>query len=205
MIKINLVAQKKPFRLPVILGIDLNLINLKMVIISYIIYQGSVAFLTEKFENDTQVVKAEVESLENQLRNLKRENKGNESVKAMLEAFSKQVESLNAKSNQVEEVIKLRKNPMAMLERLARGIPADLWLTSLKVSLEDKVTIVGQSVSYKSIGDFINSSNESRFFGRTLGLTNSETIEEAYDEQKVRLEKFTIEGKVTDYGRTSNK
>jgi hypothetical protein len=201
MLKINLIAQKKPFRLPVILGIDLNLINLKMVVLSYIIYIASFNFLTEKFESDTEAIRTEVESLESQLRALKKDNKGNESVKAMLEAFAKQVESLNAKSNQVESVIKLRKNPMGLLERLARGLPEDLWFNTLKISSDDKILITGNSVSYKSIGDFVNSSNESRFFGKSLGLSGSETKEENFDDQKVRVESFVVEGKIIDYGR----
>ncbi len=172
-----------------------------MAILAYVIYQVSLSFLTTKFESDTTEIKNEVENLEAQLRVLKKENKGNESVKAMLEAFAKQVETLNSKSNQVESVIKMRKNPMGLLERLARGAPEDLWFTSLKISSDDKIIMTGQSVSYKSIGDFINTSNDSRFFGKTLGLSNSETKEEVFEEQKVRVENFTIEGKVVEYGR----
>ena len=201
MLKINLLTQKKPFRLPVFLGIDLNQVNFKLVIIAYIIYQGSLSFLTAKWESDSQAIKSEVEKLEAQLRVLKKENQGNESVKAMLEAFAKQVENLNAKSAQVESVIKMRKNPMELLERLARGLPEDLWFNTLKIGADDKILITGSSVSYKSIGQFLSSSNESKFFGKSLNLSNSETKEETFEEQKVRVEKFIIEGKVTDYGR----
>ena len=201
MLKINLLTQKKPFRLPVFLGIDLNQINFKLVIIAYIIYQGSLSFLTAKWESDSQAIKSEVEKLEAQLRVLKKENQGNESVKAMLEAFAKQVENLNAKSAQVESVIKMRKNPMELLERLARGLPEDLWFNTLKIGADDKILITGSSVSYKSIGQFLSSSNESKFFGKSLNLSNSETKEETFEEQKVRVETFIIEGKVTDYGR----
>ena len=201
MLKINLLTQKKPFKLPVFLGIDLNQINFKLVIIAYIIYQGSLSFLTAKWESDSQAIKSEVEKLEAQLRVLKKENQGNESVKAMLEAFAKQVENLNAKSAQVESVIKMRKNPMELLERLARGLPEDLWFNTLKIGADDKILITGSSVSYKSIGQFLSSSNESKFFGKSLNLSNSETKEETFEEQKVRVETFIIEGKVTDYGR----
>jgi Fimbrial assembly protein (PilN) len=201
MIKINLLAQKKPFKLPVVLGFDLNQINLKMVIASYIIYQVGFNFLNAKWEADSLAVKTETEQLEAQLRSLKKENKGNESVKAMLEAFGKQVESLSARSNQVEEVLKMKKNPMELLERLARSLSEDIWFNTLKIGVDDKILITGNSISYKSIGDFINASNESKFFGKTLGLSNSETKEETFDEQKVRLETFIIEGKITDYGR----
>lgn len=172
-----------------------------MVIIAYVLYQGTLSFLTAKWEEEAQAVRAEVEKLETQLRNLKRENKGNESVKAMLDAFAKQVEAISNKSAQVESVIKMKKNPMELLERLARNTPEDLWFTSLKIGEDDKILITGNSISYKSIGDLINSSNESKFFGKTLGLSNSQTKEETYDEQKVRVETFIIEGKIIDYGR----
>jgi hypothetical protein len=201
MIKINLLVQKKPFRIPVILGIDLAQINFKLVIIAYIVYQAGLSLLTAKWENEAQAIKAEVEKLETQLRNLKRDNKGNESVKAMLDAFSKQIEAINAKSAQVESVVKMKKNPMELLERLARNTPEDLWFNSLKIGADDKILITGSSVSYKSIGDLINSSNESKFFGKSLGLSSSETKEETYDEQKYRVETFIIEGKIIDYGR----
>jgi Tfp pilus assembly protein PilN len=201
MLKINLIAQKKPFKLPVILGFDLNQINLKMAIASYLIYQLGFSFFTAKWEADSLALKSETEKLEAQLRSLKKENKGNESVKAMLEAFAKQVENLSARSNQVEEVLKMKKNPMELLERLARSLSEDIWFNTLKIGVDDKILITGNSVSYKSIGDFINASNESKFFGKTLGLANSETKEETFDEQKVRVETFIIEGKITDYGR----
>ena len=78
MLKINLIAQKKPFKLPVILGMDLNQVNLKMAIVAYVLYQVGFSSLTTKWEADSLEIKTETDQLEAQLRTLKKENKGNE-------------------------------------------------------------------------------------------------------------------------------
>ncbi|RLA64983.1 MAG: hypothetical protein DRQ88_10060 [Epsilonproteobacteria bacterium] len=201
MIKINLIPQRKPFRLPVVLGMDLALINLKAVILVFILYKGSFGYLTAEWKKQYQKENIRVRKLQKKLKNLKKETRGNESIKAMLDAFDKQVGNLKERTGQVERVINMKNNPKMLLERLARDIPGDVWFEKLEVSPDHKISIHGRSSSYKSIGNFITSANNSAFFGKTLGLISSDTKNKKLDGQQVRIENFRVEGKIIDYGR----
>jgi len=201
MIEINLIQQKKPFKLPVILGIDLALINIKAVVVVFILYKVSFSYLTASWKKQYEQEEIQVKKLQQKLQGLKKETRGNESIKAMLDAFDKQVESLKERSVQVEKVINLKNNPKMLLERLARDIPEDVWFESIKLTPDNKISVDGRSGSYKSIGSFITNANDSAFFGKTLGLISSDTKQEKFDGQQVRIESFKVEGKVIDYGR----
>jgi Tfp pilus assembly protein PilN len=201
MIEINLIQQKKPFRLPVVLGIDLAALNLKAVILVFILYKFSYGYLTAEWQKQYKMEEVQVRKLSKQLANLKKETRGNESIKAMLDAFDKQVDSLKQRTAQVEKVINRKNNPKKLLERLARDVPEDVWFESIKIDKDNKISIDGRSASYKSIGSFITSANDSAFFGKTLGLLTSDTKTETLDDQQVRVENFKVEGKVIDYGR----
>jgi Tfp pilus assembly protein PilN len=201
MIEINLIQQKKPFRLPVVLGIDLAAINIKAVIFVFVLYKVSYGYLAAEWKQQYKSEEIQVKKLQKQLQNLKKETRGNESIKAMLDAFDKQVDNLKQRTSQVEKVINMKNNPKMLLERLARDVPKDVWFESVKLLADSKISINGRSASYKSIGNFITSANDSAFFGKTLGLISSDTKTEVLDGQQVRVENFIVEGKIIDYGR----
>ena len=50
MIKINLIEQKKPLKIPVVLGIDITKLNWKWLIFSFIIYKIPPNFVFPRFE-----------------------------------------------------------------------------------------------------------------------------------------------------------
>jgi type IV pilus assembly protein PilN len=201
MIKINLIEQKKALKLPVILGIDLALINFKAIILVYILYRASLGFLETRWEKKYLRQEKKVTKLRKELSQLKKETKGNESIRAMLEAFDKQVDKLKQRTVQVEKIINQKQNPKMLLQMIATVLPEDVWFTDLSISKENKVEISGKSSSYKSIGDFLNSVKESAFFGKTLRLVSSDTKNEKLDGREVRIENFKIEGKILDYGQ----
>ena len=75
-----------------------------------------------------------------------------------------------------------------------------MWFEDIIISRQNTVEINGASESYKSIGDFIISANESQFFGKSLILTSSNTkTENMPNGIERRVEKFNIKGNIRAY------
>ena len=199
MIEINLLEQKKPFKLPVIMGVDLAAINYKGILVAILITYLPDWFLYPAWEEELQAISKEKEVLNEKLQKLEADVKGNDSIKKQLDLFNNQIAKLKERSTQVEQIIKQRTNPNKILERIARNIPEDMWLTELFIDGERKVNIQGMSTSYKSIGNFIILLNESLFFGKSLTLSDSKTEEDKDEGAGKRVEIFTVQGRVESY------
>ncbi len=196
MIEINLLEKKKGFKAPVVLGIDIAKLPWKSIIVSYLIATYPMDFLREQFKGIQAEKSGEVVALRNRLSKLKRELRGNRTIKDQLQAFNKQIEKLKSRTAQVDKIIKLKTNPRYLLEHIARSTPEDLWFDELIFNDRNDITIKGASESYKSIGIFIAKANDSAFFGKTLQLKDSKTKEVIEKGVTLRQENFTIEGKV---------
>ena len=199
MIKINLIEQKKPFKMPVVLGVDLSMINIRLIIAAIVVSYMPEIFLYPDWDNQRGLKENKIKSLNIKLRKIKRKIRKNSKAKLELEAFNLQVEKLKKRRSYVTQIVNLRSNPKKLLERLARDTPNDLWFEYLKIDREKKITISGSAFSYKDIGDFIISANESQFFGKTLSLTDSETKKEKIQGSLINLEKYKIEGTVQNF------
>ena len=199
MIKINLIEQKKPFKMPVVLGVDLSMINIRLIIAAIVVSYMPEIFLYPDWDNQRGLKENKIKSLNVKLRKIKRKIRKNSKAKLELEAFNLQVEKLKKRRSYVTQIVNLRSNPKKILERLARDTPSDLWFEYLKIDREKKITISGSAFSYKDIGDFIISANESQFFGKTLSLTDSETKKEKIQGSLINLEKYKIEGSVQNF------
>lgn len=201
MIEINLIAQKKPFRLPVIAGMDLNDINFKACIIIYILFIVAEYGITTTYQNRLSENEKKVAILRAKANKLKKELKGNDDIKQRLDAYYSQIDKLKERSKQVQKILDFRKNPVKVLEKIGRIIPEEVWIEKLSITENDKINLEGEATSYKGIGDFISAANEAAFFGRTLNLQDSKTEDKTYDAQQVRIEIFKVEGKIKSYGR----
>ncbi|MCO4792684.1 MAG: PilN domain-containing protein [Bacteriovoracaceae bacterium] len=199
MIEINLLRKKKGIELPVVLGIDLNQVNFKMLAVAWALTYTPKWFLKPELDKETKVVEVQLKDLQTKLRKLKKDVGNNSNVEEQLEAFNRQVQKLKKRSSQVEEIIQDKSNPRKLLERLARDIPQDMWFKDLVISNDRKIEINGASESYKSIGDFIISANDSQFFGKSLILTGSNTVTEKNADGEQRVEQFNIKGSISAY------
>ena len=199
MIKINLLEEKKPFKMPVILGIDFSQINLRLVAAAIIISYLPETFIYPDWEEERKKEEVNLKRLNKSLRRLKKVIRKNSKAKLELEAFNKQVEILKERKNYVTQIVNLRSNPRKLLERLARNTPTDLWFEYLKIDADRNIQILGSAFSYKDIGDFIISANESQFFGKTLSLTDSSTKKEKIQGTAINVEKYKIEGKIQNF------
>lgn len=199
MIEINLLGQKKPFTVPLVMGVDLTKINWKLIIVAIIFNQLPDFLIYPEWTDEIKVKQGKLSEFRKKLTALEKEVKSHSDVRKKLEAFNRQVKRLNDRSTQVQKIIQERTNPASLLEKIARVIPGDLWLTALEIKNDKKINLFGQSTSYKSIGNFITSSNESAFFGRSLNLTDSKTVEDTAQGKGKRVENFSIAGNITSF------
>ena len=198
MIKVNLLEQKAPFKMPVVLGIDLQDLNVKA-----LIFVGILSFIPEWFvypfwEADVKNITEELLGLRKQHAKLKKDLRGNKDIKQRLEAFNKQVTKLQKRSVQVDLILQEKRNPGLLMEKLARRVPKDIWFESFLIEEDKKITIKGGGVLYKSIGDFIANANSAGFFSTPLNLSESKTVEEEKG-TNFRIQEFTITGQIDKF------
>lgn len=203
MIELNLLEKKQPLRLPVVLGVDLNNLNFKMIGFALFIYYVPEIFIHSYFEEkvttETEILNAT--NVENE--KLAKEIGKNANVKSQLDAYNKQVDKLKNRSGQVDEILKIRTNPKKILEKIARNIPEDLWFNQLKINENKDIFISGGAYTSRSIGEFITVINDSPFFGNSLTPIKQENKEENIDGVSSNYESFELKGKIKNYDMRS--
>lgn len=197
MIEINLIKQKEPFKIPLILGMDLNAINWKLVILFFVLSKLPAWFLYPSWEQKIVEIEEENAALEKRQARLNADIRKNDDVSKQLEAYNKQVERLRTRGTQVEQIIKSKTNPKKLLEKIARDIPKDMWIGELTINDDRTMILRGETSSYRSIGDFILSLNESAFFGNSLEIGNTQTVDDASTGS--RIETFDLSGKIQTF------
>ncbi|MFT6068840.1 MAG: Tfp pilus assembly protein PilN [Bacteriovoracaceae bacterium] len=199
MIEINLLEQKKQFKMPSVLGIDFSTVNIKMLIFAILFAYIPEIFLENYYKSENIKLDEELKAENVTLKKLRKDLKGNEKIKDQLLAFSRQVEKLKKRSEQVDRIIKQKTNPKKILEKIARSVPEDLWFTKMSIGEDKSFVIEGGANSYKSIGNFISVANNAVFFGSSLSMADSKTETEKVGTRENRIETFTIKGKVLTF------
>lgn len=203
MIELNLLEKKQPLRLPIVLGLDLNNLNFKMLGLALIIFYVPEIFVHNYFEEKITTEQAALDMTNTESEKLAKEIRKNANVKSQLDAYNNQVDKLKSRSNQVDEILKIRTNPKKILEKIARNIPEDLWFDQLKISENKDIFISGGAYTSRSIGEFITVINDSPFFGNSLTPIKQENKEESIDGVPSNYEAFELKGKIKNYDMRS--
>lgn len=203
MIELNLLEKKQPFRLPVVLGVDLNEMNFKMLGVAMFIYYVPEIFVHSHFEDQLKLEDDTLQGIVSETKKIEVEIGKNTNVKSQLEAYNKQVEKLKARSAQVDEILKIRTNPKKILEKIARSIPEDLWFDQLKINEKSEMIVTGGAYSPRSIGEFITIINDSPFFGNSITPVKQENKQETLDGVPTNYEVFELKGKIKNYDMRS--
>lgn len=203
MIELNLLEKKQPLRLPVVLGIDLNNLNFKMLGFAFFIFYIPEIFVRNHFEDKIKQEEEILQQVTNENNKVSREINKNKNIKAQLDAYNNQVEKLKIRSSQVDEVLKIKTNPKKVLEKIARSIPDDLWFDQLKITENKDILITGGAYAPRSIGEFITIINDSPFFGNSIAPVKQETKQEPLDGVSTSFEYFELKGKITNYDTRS--
>ena len=198
MIEINLIPQTKTFKMPTVLGVDLAVINFKVLIASYIICWFAESYVLEMFETEKSEKNQMIEKMTAELEEIRSSLRGTANLRQELEAYNKQVERLKERSTQVGLIINEKTNPRPLLETIARTLPADMWADRVEISDDKKILIVGGADSYSSIGNFIISANETTYFDN-LVLSSSTTAEILDGGVLRRIESFEVRGDIASF------
>lgn len=200
MIKVNLLPKKAGVGIPAIAGANLSNLNLKAVLIFGAINLFVPGIFQNIYEEKLAEISAESKSLNDKIRKLNRELSGKKKLEKAIDQLITQEKNLKRRLGVVKKIIKIKNNPSKILHYLAKNTPKDLWLVSLKVYVENEsnmISIKGESVSYKSIGIFIESLKNSVFFQRGVRLVNSQTKSDS--KTGMRTEEFELVGKITRF------
>lgn len=199
MIELNLLPKKKPIQLPSVLGINLNVLNFKMIGLALIIFYIPEIFINSYFEDKTISEQAIVDKIMTETAAITKEIAKDSNLKSQLDAYNIQVERLKDRSTQVDKILKIRTNPKKILEKVARSVPEDLWFDLLKINDKGTIVITGGAYSPRSIGEFITVINDSPFFANSITPTKQENKTDLLDGSNTSYEEFELKGEIKNY------
>ena len=200
MIKINLIEQKKPLKIPVVLGIDFTRINYKFLAVALALSFVPEKFIFPRFSGAEKNEEKKILDIQKENKLLTKKLRANKDLQKKIDDTEKKISELKLKTKQIEKILKIKTNPKPALERVAKDIPTDLWLTSMALTESQNIVINGLSYSFKSISNFLSLINDSKFFNRSLGVSDSKTLVENFRGKKRRVESFSIKGTMNVYG-----
>jgi hypothetical protein len=198
MIKINLIAQPKKFQIPVVMGLDIRMFNFKMLFIVWLFSYTPDLIQKFYFDIETKKVDEKMATHKFQIKKYNKILKKNKNIKRKIEAFDRQAEKLRERERQVLEIIKERTNPFKVLTQIAKSMPENAWAQEINIDRSD-LTINGLAVSYKSIGELIDTLNDSIYFSKSVRLQKTESMQQKINKEDVRIEKFTISGEIVRF------
>lgn len=204
MIKLNLLDKKKKAQMPKFLGISLSQANIKFIVMSAVLFLLPGLAIDFMYTEKIQTIEATKNDLMAQNEQVRKEIEAQMEVKAQLDSYKAQVEKLEKRSAQVDEILKIKNNPKKVLEKIARSIPEDVWIDSLKINENHEILIQGGSYTARGIGEFITIANDSPYFGGTLTPTQQENRNAPLDGAPANYEYFELKGQIINYDMRGN-
>ncbi|MCY4523953.1 MAG: PilN domain-containing protein [Halobacteriovoraceae bacterium] len=196
MIKINLLKRTRKISLPMVLGVDFNELNFKLIIFSIILLFIPKFLIGPMLEEKNTKLNTDIEQKEKELEVLKQEVEANKKLLVEINIFKKREEKLRKIEDLAKDLADRKSSPHKIMLRMAKNVPEDLWLDHLEIDSNKNITIKGGSLAYKSVGSFVTLMNESIFFDKTLDVVNLKTIEDNILREGNRMESFEIKGNV---------
>lgn len=203
MIELNLLEKKQPFVLPSILGMDFNVINFKMMAVALVLYYAPDIVVGQMYNSKMEETQAVLDQLASQNTKLQAEIGKDADIKSQVEAYKIQVNKLQSRSAQVDEILKTRTNPKKILEKVARSIPEDVWFNEMSINDKNEISIVGGSYTPRGVGEFIAVINDSPYFGGSITPAKQENKKEMLDGVMSSFEQFELKGKIINYDMRS--
>lgn len=203
MIELNLLEKKQPFVLPIMLGMDLNIINFKMMAVAFALYYAPDIIIGQMFDSKIEETQATLDQLVTQNTKIQGELSKDSDIKSQVEAYKVQVNKLQSRSAQVDEILKTRTNPKKILEKIARSIPEDVWFNEMTINEKNEISITGGSYTPRGVGEFIATINDSPYFGGSITPSKQENKKENLDGVMSSFEQFELKGKIINYDMRS--
>lgn len=196
LIEVNLKKGKKIIQLPTFMGVEISVINFKLLFLSLVLYFFMPPFFQDYLAQDLAKIQKELVTINEKQQSLAAAAQNVQAIKTQVELYAQKEKIVEEKRNYVNKILELRKNPQTFLLFIAKNIPEDLWLSSLQIE-NDEAILDGYSKTYKSITQFLEILNESIFFKTRPILEDSQTKTEAGGEK--RKEYFKIKASIKRY------
>lgn len=196
MIEINLSPKKKQTALTNVMGVDLSLLNVKMLAVALFVLYVPETLISSHYEDLTSKETSEQTELRREYREVSGKVRSMENIKRQVDALRAQEEKLARRLEAVKQVINKRQNPFGPLKYIAENIPQGLWLVSME--LEDRqVSMRGYSKNFKNISRFLENLKDSIFFKKNISYERPESLPDTVD--GVKLEVFEIKTEIASF------
>jgi hypothetical protein len=203
-IELNLLEKKQPLKLPVVMGVDLNEMNLVMIVVAIIIYYVPGMFVDSYIEGKNKEIVTQIEEIKSKNDELKNEIGKNTQTREMLKAYQDQLDKLKSRSSQVDEILKIRTNPKKILEKIARSLSEDLWFETLVINAKNEIIITGGAYNSRSLGEFITLMNDTPYLGGSLTPTKQENKQDQLDGVLTNYDIYELHGKIKNFDMRAN-
>ena len=192
MIEINLSTKGKEQDLTNLGGLNLSLVNVKMLFIGLVLIYTLEPVIDIVFGSEIEFNEKEVVRLRAEHKNKASELRKYDEVKRQVKELDEQQKKLKAKISVVRDIVDMRQNPFNVMKYIAENTPKDVWLIELELN-KKKLTLVGYSSSWKSIGDFIENLKSSIFFNGSVSYNKPENLKGEFDKKRVETFQITTE------------
>lgn len=196
MIKINLSPTKKGASITNVGGIDLSLINLKMLIVSLLILYIPENFVESYYVEEIEKENAIQTKLNSEYRAVSSKVRSMREIEKQVDALGDQEEKLARKLDVVKEIINKRQNPFELLKYITENVPEGLWLTKLELK-EGQLLFEGYALNFNAIGDFLTNLKNSIFFNKNIEYGTPNDMKPEY--KGMRMETFQIKAQVLNF------
>jgi hypothetical protein len=196
MIEINLSPTKKAASITNVGGIDLSLINVKMLVISILILYVPEGFIESYYEEQTQKEIQSQTKYRNELKIVSEKVKSMRSIEKQVDALRDQEEKLARKLDVVKEIINKRQNPFDVLKYVTENVPPNLWLTKLELDGGEMI-FEGYATDFNAIGGFLANLKNSIFFQKNISYSKPEDLDAEFRGR--RMETFRVNARVLNF------
>lgn len=196
MIEVNLSPSKKSGSITNVAGIDLSLINVKMLVISLVALYIPEMVLLNYYDSQTKKEQTVQSKLNEELKIVQEKVQSMNEIEKQVDALKSQEEKLAKKLEVVKEIINKRQNPFKFLKYIAENTPDKLWLTNLELD-KGELKMVGYSKDFNDIGDFLANLKNSIFFNKDISYAKPQNVRTEID--GIRVEPFEIKAKVLNF------
>ena len=196
MIRINLKPKNRDRTVLSTMGLNLSKVNIKFILVAVVISYGlkiPIAIYLQRVEGKES---AKIEVLNKKEKVLVGKVSKYKDIEKQIKEIIDEEEKLRGRKKIIKDRLENRKNPLRIMVYIAKNIPDNLWIESMRLT-ENKIDIEGVTSTYKSIGLFIDNLKNSVYFDKTLSFDGAET--QIDKKTGARLEKFKISGKVVGY------
>lgn len=196
MIEVNLSPREKQADITNVGGLNLSLLNIKMLIVAFIILYGIEPFLIDYFEKQLTEISAKTKVIVSKQREINKDLKALEHVKKQVEDLNRQEKALSQRINAVKVIVDKRQNPFKVFKYIAENTPDDVWIKELELD-DRKLKMIGYSKSWKSIGEFLENLKSSIFFSPGISFDKPTGVASEYKGN--RVEPFQITADVARF------